>query len=91
MKWNGSTESVCGGSSPAVRPGLGARLLILAIEAYRVVLAPLVGGYCRFYPSCSVYGQEAVQRHGAVRGLRLTAARLLRCHPFHPGGVDPVP
>lgn len=72
-------------------PGPGARLLLLAIEGYRVLLSPLLGGYCRYYPSCSAYGEEAVRRHGAARGLRLTASRLLRCHPFHPGGVDPVP
>jgi putative membrane protein insertion efficiency factor len=46
---------------------------------------------CRFYPSCSAYALEAVQTHGAVRGLYLAARRLLRCHPFHPGGYDPVP
>ena len=68
-----------------------ARLLLLLIDAYRVTLAPLVGGYCRYVPSCSVYAEEAIRRHGAWRGSRLAALRLLRCHPFRPGGFDPVP
>ncbi len=68
-----------------------ARLFLLLIDAYRVTLSPLVGGYCRFVPSCSVYAEEAIRRHGAWRGTRLAAARLLRCHPFCPGGYDPVP
>lgn len=68
-----------------------ARLLLWAIEGYRVALSPLLGGYCRFVPSCSVYASEAIQRHGAREGLRLTVRRLLRCHPFRPGGFDPVP
>jgi uncharacterized protein len=91
VKWNGSTEIGSGDSSPDCHPGPLTTLLILAIEAYRVLLAPLVGGYCRFFPSCSAYGEEALRRHGAWRGLRLTGARLLRCHPFHEGGIDPVP
>ncbi len=68
-----------------------ARLFLLLIDAYRVTLSPLVGGYCRFVPSCSVYAEEAIRRHGAWRGARLAATRLLRCHPFRPGGFDPVP
>jgi putative membrane protein insertion efficiency factor len=71
--------------------GVAARALLLLIEAYRVVLSPLLGGYCRFQPSCSVYAREAVQRHGAWRGAGMAARRLLRCQPFHRGGFDPVP
>lgn len=71
--------------------GLGVRLLLLLLEGYRLVLAPLVGGHCRFWPSCSAYAQEALSRHGVRRGVWLTARRLARCHPFHAGGVDPVP
>ena len=68
-----------------------ARLLLMLVEAYRVALSPLLGGFCRFLPSCSIYAQEAIVRHGAGRGSLLAARRLLRCHPFHPGGYDPVP
>ena len=54
-------------------------------------LSPLLGGHCRFWPSCSVYAEEAIRKHGARRGLALAARRVLRCHPFHTGGIDPVP
>ena len=73
------------------RPGRAARLLLLAVEAYRVLLSPLLGGHCRFWPSCSAYAEEAIRRHGARRGFALALARLLRCQPFHRGGIDPVP
>jgi hypothetical protein len=67
-------------------------LLILAFfRGWQLFVSPLYGQTCRFYPSCSAYGVEAVRRHGAVRGVWLTARRLLRCHPWNPGGVDPVP
>ena len=80
------------GAWPRVeRPGVAARALLLAIEAYRVSLSPLLGGFCRFQPSCSVYAAEAVRRHGARRGSLLAVRRLLRCQPFHRGGFDPVP
>jgi putative membrane protein insertion efficiency factor len=72
-------------------PTLAVRALILLVEAYRVALSPLLGGFCRFEPSCSRYAEEALRRHGARRGLSLTVRRLLRCHPFRPGGFDPVP
>jgi uncharacterized protein len=62
-----------------------------AIRAYQYVLSPLLGPTCRFYPSCSQYALEAVERFGVLRGSYLAARRLLRCHPFHPGGFDPVP
>jgi putative membrane protein insertion efficiency factor len=61
------------------------------VEAYRVTLSPLLGGFCRYEPSCSRYAEEAVRRHGAWRGAKLAGGRLLRCHPFRPGGFDPVP
>ncbi|WP_369802974.1 membrane protein insertion efficiency factor YidD [Synechococcus sp. MW101C3] len=70
---------------------LVARVLMGLIQAYRQWLSPLLGPRCRFIPSCSAYGLEAIQRHGPWRGGWLTARRLLRCHPFTPCGCDPVP
>jgi hypothetical protein len=70
---------------------LATRCLSLLVHAYRVTLGPLLGGACRFTPSCSCYALEALAEHGAVRGSRLSIARILRCHPFHPAGYDPVP
>jgi uncharacterized protein len=66
-------------------------LLVLPIRFYKRFISPLLPQACRFHPSCSVYAMEALQKHGALRGLRLTVWRLLRCQPFHPGGFDPVP
>lgn len=66
-------------------------VLLALLRAYQIGISPLLGPSCRFYPSCSEYAIQAIRRHGVGRGLRLTAARLLRCHPFHPGGFDPVP
>jgi putative membrane protein insertion efficiency factor len=66
-------------------------LLIFLVRGYQVVISPLLPSTCRFYPSCSAYAVEALERHGAWRGLKLTFRRLARCHPFHPGGYDPVP
>ena len=67
------------------------RLLVLPIRAYQLVLSPLLGPRCRFYPSCSAYALEALTTHGALRGSWLAGRRLLRCHPWNPGGLDPVP
>ncbi|WP_232787411.1 membrane protein insertion efficiency factor YidD [Spongiibacter nanhainus] len=67
------------------------RLLIACINVYRLFISPLIGPRCRFYPSCSNYAVDAIQQHGAARGTLLSAKRILRCHPFHPGGYDPVP
>ena len=86
-----SIKSVSAGSESAPPPRLAARLLLLVIEAYRLLLSPILGGYCRYQPTCSVYGQEAIRRHGARRGAGLALRRILRCHPFRPGGYDPVP
>ncbi|MGH2705171.1 MAG: membrane protein insertion efficiency factor YidD [Actinomycetota bacterium] len=65
--------------------------MLLLLGGYRRLVSPLLPSRCRFYPSCSAYAEEAVTRHGALRGSWLALRRLLRCHPFHPGGIDPVP
>ncbi|WP_439595825.1 membrane protein insertion efficiency factor YidD [Falsiroseomonas sp.] len=66
-------------------------LLRGAIRTYQLTLRPFIGCNCRFYPHCSEYGLQAVAEHGALRGSWLTARRVLRCNPWHPGGYDPVP
>ena len=68
-----------------------ALLLVGAVRAYQLVVSPWLGPTCRFYPSCSAYAVDALRAHGAVRGTVLAVRRLLRCHPWNPGGVDPVP
>jgi putative membrane protein insertion efficiency factor len=70
---------------------VAARPLILLVRAYRRFVSPLLGPVCRFEPSCSAYGLEALRVHGAVRGGWLTVKRIGRCHPFTAGGYDPVP
>lgn len=66
-------------------------LLIFLVRGYQVVLSPLLPPACRYYPSCSQYAVEALEKHGALRGGWLAARRIARCHPFRPGGYDPVP
>ena len=70
---------------------VGARIVSAPVVAYRRWVSPALPARCRFYPSCSAYALEAVGTHGAIRGIGLAIWRLLRCHPFHPGGFDPVP
>jgi len=65
--------------------------LLSLVRAYRRFLSPILPDTCRFYPSCSHYAEEALTRHGALRGSALATKRVLRCHPLHPGGHDPVP
>ena len=77
--------------SSSVAASAATRALLVLIEAYRLLLSPLLGGHCRFVPSCSLYAEEALRRHGALAGGRLALGRLSRCHPFRPGGYDPVP
>lgn len=67
------------------------QLLIGAVRAYRLLLSPWLGSSCRFEPTCSLYALQALQRHGALAGSYLGARRLLRCHPWCAGGLDPVP
>ena len=68
-----------------------ARLLMFPIAGYRRFVSPLLAPRCRFAPSCSEYALTALAEHGALRGLWLAVTRIARCHPFHPGGYDPVP
>ena len=68
-----------------------ARILIFLLKAYQVLLSPFFGQQCRFYPTCSQYGLEAIHKHGAIVGSYYTIRRLLRCHPWHAGGHDPIP
>ncbi|BCB05368.1 membrane protein insertion efficiency factor YidD [Bacillus sp. KH172YL63] len=67
------------------------QILLLLFKLYQRVISPLKPPTCRFYPTCSHYGVEAVSRFGALRGGWLTIKRIVKCHPFHPGGIDHVP
>ncbi|WP_413309918.1 membrane protein insertion efficiency factor YidD [Bacillus sp. 1P10SD] len=67
------------------------KVFISFIRFYQIVISPIKPPTCRFYPTCSHYGLEAIQRFGAFKGGWLTIKRILKCHPFHPGGLDPVP
>ena len=71
-------------------PRLAAVALMALIRVYQLVVSPWLGAHCRFAPSCSEYTRQAIARHGAIGGIRRGTMRLLRCHPFHPGGWDPV-
>jgi len=76
----------------AARSGFGVRhVFILLVRGYRALLSPVLPRSCRFEPSCAAYAEEALHRHHVARALWLIVRRLLRCHPFHPGGHDPVP
>jgi len=77
----------------AMMPGRGAMasILLLALRVYKRVISPLLPSACRFHPTCSEYMMQAIQTHGAARGLWMGLKRLSRCHPFHAGGLDPVP
>jgi putative membrane protein insertion efficiency factor len=66
-------------------------LLLLLVRGYQLGISPFLGQNCRFYPSCSHYALEAIGRHGAMKGGWLATKRLCKCHPWHPGGLDPVP
>jgi hypothetical protein len=66
-------------------------VLLFLLRVYRRWVSPLLGPHCRFHPTCSAYAVEALERHGALRGSLLAVRRILRCHPLHPGGFDPVP
>ncbi|RMG34358.1 MAG: membrane protein insertion efficiency factor YidD [Gammaproteobacteria bacterium] len=67
------------------------RFLILLVRGYQILVSPVLGNHCRYHPSCSAYTIEAMEKWGALRGLWMGIRRVSRCHPWHPGGVDPVP
>ena len=67
------------------------RLLIGLLRTYQYLLSPFLGQHCRFTPTCSQYAIDALREHGTLRGSMLAARRVMRCHPWHPGGPDPVP
>jgi putative membrane protein insertion efficiency factor len=75
----------------AAAVAISARLLLAAVRVYQGFFSPLMPSACKFYPSCSRYAYEAIEGHGARRGAWLALRRVLRCRPFSPGGVDPVP
>jgi len=66
------------------------KIIILMIKGYRLFISPLKPPTCRFVPTCSEYALQAIEKHGMLRGGRMAVGRILRCHPFHPGGYDPV-
>jgi hypothetical protein len=72
-------------------PSPAARLLAALLSGYKTLISPLLPAACRFSPTCSVYAREAILKHGVGRGALLAVKRLVRCHPFNPGGLDPVP
>lgn len=67
------------------------KIALALIKGYKFLISPLLGRNCRFYPTCSEHTHEAIQKHGLIKGILLGTKRLLKCHPFHSGGVDPVP
>ena len=69
----------------------GARAAAAALRIYKAAVSPLLPRACRYEPTCSLYAREAIERYGLARGIALALARLVRCHPFRPGGFDPVP
>jgi putative membrane protein insertion efficiency factor len=73
------------------RTGLPAQVCIALLRVYRLFISPILPASCRFTPSCSAFAIEAIERHGGRRGVRLAVLRVARCHPWHPGGYDPVP
>lgn len=66
-------------------------IFVRLIRGYQLAISPLLPASCRYYPTCSAYALEAFERYGSAKGMRLTISRILRCHPFRPGGYDPVP
>ncbi len=85
---NTGAKKIIKGHAPR---NLAVRALLGVIAFYRLLLSPLLGGRCRFHPTCSRYAMDAIVEWGALRGVLMAARRICKCHPFHPGGYDPVP
>ncbi|RLS60999.1 MAG: membrane protein insertion efficiency factor YidD [Planctomycetota bacterium] len=88
---SGTKEQKANRRIVSARPSIAARMLIACVRGYQIVLGPILGGSCRFSPSCSFYALDALRQHGAWRGGKLTMKRLVRCHPWGGHGHDPVP
>lgn len=86
-----SVDAPLTAADPAPTAGLGQRLVVFGLLVYKGAISPLLPSCCKFYPTCSMYAKEAVERHGVARGLVLAVKRLGRCRPFSAGGHDPVP
>jgi putative membrane protein insertion efficiency factor len=71
--------------------GFPVKLTLLLLRGYQILISPLLPYSCRFYPSCSEYASQALKKYGFGRGIFLSCRRILKCHPFHPGGLDPLP
>jgi uncharacterized protein len=67
------------------------RAILFTLRQYKHFISPLLGHNCRFYPTCSTYTYQAIEKYGLIKGIFLGIKRILKCHPFHPGGIDPVP
>lgn len=67
------------------------KLFLFLLKTYKKIISPFLGNHCRFYPSCATYTHEAIDKYGIIKGLILGIVRIFKCHPFHPGGYDPIP
>ncbi|MDA1312423.1 MAG: membrane protein insertion efficiency factor YidD [Acidobacteria bacterium] len=88
---HGELSTSASEQQPYETRSLARQVVIFCLLFYKTTLSPVMPSCCKFYPSCSMYAKEAVEKYGVRRGLMLTARRLLRCRPFSPGGFDPVP
>jgi putative membrane protein insertion efficiency factor len=90
-KMNENKQTECSVGQQPQDISLAQRVLLALVRLYQLTLSPMVGGQCRFYPTCSHYAAGAIRTHGARRGVMLAGKRLAKCQPLHPGGVDLVP
>lgn len=85
------TLPIAAHQTTTIKATLAAKVLLFFVHGYQYLLSPYFGSQCRFTPTCSHYAVDALNKYGAIKGGYLTSRRLLRCHPWHPGGFDPVP